>query len=112
MLVRSVGLFWREDCVYWGAGNKAGALLGVPLGATTSDPSDFREQIGIYALYAEYQLAYVGQAGVGNQTLFTRLKQHRKDDLVGRWNRFSWFGVRRILASGKLRVRPTPYIPV
>lgn len=102
MLVRSIGLFWREDCVFWGAGSSAGALLGVPFNATTSDPIDFRDQIGIYTLYADYQLVYVGQAGVGDQTLFSRLKQHRKNDLSGRWNRFSWFGVLRALNSGSL----------
>jgi len=102
MLVRSVGLFWREDFVYWGAGIKAGKLLGVPSKAITSDPIDFRDQVGIYALYADYDMAYVGQAGVGNQTLFDRLKQHRKDDLAGRWNRFSWFGILRVLADGTM----------
>jgi hypothetical protein len=102
MLVRTVGMFWREDHVFWGAGNQAGALYGVPLKATTTEPIDFREQIGIYALYADYQLVYVGQAGSGNQAIFERLKEHRKNDLAGRWNRFSWFGVLRVLASGEL----------
>ncbi len=102
MLVRSMGLFWREDFVYWGAGSQAGALLGVPFNETTSAPIDFRDQIGIYALYADYHLVYVGQAGAGDQTLFSRLKQHRKNDLSGRWNRFSWFGVLRVLNSGNL----------
>jgi hypothetical protein len=102
MLVRTVGFFWREDCVFWGAGSQAGALFGVPYNATTSDPIDFREQIGIYVLYADYDLVYVGQAGSGEQTLFSRLKQHRKDDLAGRWNQFSWFGILRVLNSGKL----------
>jgi hypothetical protein len=105
MLVRSVGLFWREDSVYWGAGNNAGSLLGVPFHNTTAEPIDFRGQIGIYALYADYQLVYVGQAGVGNQTLFSRLKQHRKNDLAERWNRFSWFGVLRVLNGGNLANR-------
>jgi hypothetical protein len=102
LLVRSVGLFWREDAVYWGAGSNAGTLWGVPYHNTTAEPIDFRAQIGIYALYADYQLVYVGQAGVGKQTLFSRLKQHRKNDLAERWNRFSWFGVLRVLESGKL----------
>jgi hypothetical protein len=105
MLVRSVGLFWREDCVFWGAGSNAGTLLGVPFRATTTEPIDFRGQIGIYALYADYDLVYVGQAGSGDQTMFTRLKQHRKNDLAGRWNRFSWFGVLRVLATGRLSSR-------
>lgn len=105
MLIRSVGLFWREDNVFWGAGNQAGSLLGVPSHAMTSDEIDFREQIGIYALYADYQLVYVGQAGTGDQTIFDRLKHHRKNDLAGRWNRFSWFGVLRVLNSGELSAK-------
>ncbi len=102
MLVRSVGLFWREDNVFWGAGSNSGSLYGVPFNATTQEPINFRKQIGIYALYADYDLVYVGQAGAGNQTLFSRLKHHRKNDLAGRWNRFSWFGVLRVLNSGAL----------
>lgn len=102
MLVRTIGLFWREDNVYWGAGSQPGALYGVPFNATTIEPIDFRDQIGVYALYADYQLVYVGQAGAGDQTIFSRLKQHRKNDLAGRWNRFSWFGVLRVLANGDL----------
>jgi len=105
MLVRSVGLFWQEKDVFWGAGSKAGSLLGVPLKNTTAKPTDFREQIGIYALYADYDLVYVGQAGAGEGTLFSRLKNHRKNDLAGRWNRFSWFGVLRVLQSNKLSSR-------
>ncbi len=112
MLIRTVGLFWQADRVFWGAGSSPGALLGVPLKATTSDPVDFREQVGIYALYADYQLVYVGQAGAGNQTLFTRLKQHRKDDLVDRWNRFSWFGVRRVLNNKSLSNKTEALHPV
>jgi hypothetical protein len=105
VLVRSIGLFWREDHVFWGAGNNPGALYGVPFNATTDEPINFRGQIGIYALYADYDLVYVGQAGVGNQTLFSRIKQHRKNDLAERWNRFSWFGVLRVLNNGNLANR-------
>ncbi len=63
---------------------------------------NFREQSGIYVLYADYEVVYVGQSGFGNQKLFARLKQHRADDLGERWNRFSWFGIRRVNKSGKL----------
>lgn len=102
MLVRSIGLFWREDYVFWGSGNQSGTLLGVPSNATTSDVIDFREQIGVYALYADYQLVYVGQAGTGEATIFSRLKHHRKNDLAGRWNKFSWFGIRSVMKNGGL----------
>lgn len=111
MLIQSIGLFWKEDYVYWGAGSNPGALYGVPMNATTSEAIDFRNQIGIYALYADYQLIYAGQAGVGKQTLFTRLKDHRKDDLSGRWNRFSWFGVHRVLKSGDLSCKKNAFHP-
>lgn len=77
----------------------------MPFNATTDEPINFRGQIGIYALYADYDLVYVGQAGVGNQTLFSRIKQHRKNDLAERWNRFSWFGVLRVLNNGNLANR-------
>jgi hypothetical protein len=36
MLVRTVGLFLREDCVYWGNGNNSGALYGVPFNVIRS----------------------------------------------------------------------------
>ncbi|MFX1740043.1 GIY-YIG nuclease family protein [Paraburkholderia kururiensis] len=89
--------------VFWGRGNQAGRLLGVPSNGKKTEPFDFREQIGIYVLYADYKVVYVGQAGVGKQSLFSRLKQHRKDDLAGRWDRFSWFGVLRVVGAGKNR---------
>src|SRR5699024_7972926 len=31
-----------------------------------------------------------------------RLLEHTRDRLQGRWNAFSWFGVRPVLESGKL----------
>ena len=101
-MIQSIGLFWRRDNVFWGRGNQAGMLLGVPAGNVTAEAADFREQVGIYALYAEYEIVYVGQTGNGNQKLLHRLKQHRSDDLAERWDRFSWFGLRRVLNSGRL----------
>ncbi len=114
MLVQAVGFFWRENHIFWGKGNKAGRLLGVPSNGKTTVPVDFRKQIGIYVLYSGYQVVYVGQAGVGNQTLFSRLKQHRKDDLAGRWDRFSWFGVLKVVGKGpkqKLASRKASFHP-
>jgi hypothetical protein len=95
VLIKNYGLFWAEKNVFWGVGNNAGTLLGVPAKNLTAKKIDFREQSGVYVLYADYQMVYVGQAGAGNQKLFTRLKQHTRDALAGRWNQFSWFGIRR-----------------
>jgi len=94
MLIYNYGLYWREDNIFWGKGNKPGRLLGVLATNTTGNEVDFREQTGVYVLYADYELVYVGQAGNGNQKLFDRLKQHTRDSLAGRWNQFSWYGTR------------------
>ncbi|HKO36051.1 MAG TPA: hypothetical protein VJV21_06200 [Pyrinomonadaceae bacterium] len=85
-----------------GVGRSAGSLLGVPAKNVTADVIDFREQSGIYVLYSDYKVIYVGQCGLGKQKLFIRLKQHRTDDLAERWDRFSWFGIRRVLGNGRL----------
>ncbi len=101
-LITTVGLFWRADMVFWGAPRSPGSLLGIPALGRRNRPSDFRDQVGIYVLYADYSLVYVGQTGSRNQKLLFRLRQHRTDDLADRWNRFSWFGVLRVLADGEL----------
>ncbi|MEM7312590.1 MAG: GIY-YIG nuclease family protein [Planctomycetota bacterium] len=101
-IIQSYGLFWSVDDVYWGKGSQAGSLLGVPARARTSEPCDFRQQVGIYVLYWDFDLVYVGQTGAKNQKLFRRLRKHRRDELAGRWNRFSWFGLRRVLSNGNL----------
>lgn len=110
-LIRAVGLFWREDQIFWGAGNQAGRVLGVPTGNRTAEPIDFREQSGIYVLYSGYQLLYVGQTGQNATFLLDRLKQHRKDDLAGRWDRFSWFGLRWVKNTGELSAPTTAAHP-
>ncbi|HEY4219283.1 MAG TPA: GIY-YIG nuclease family protein [Gemmatimonadaceae bacterium] len=101
-MIRGVGLFWERENVWWGAGIKAGALLGVPERNRTREPIDFRKQIGLYALYSDFDLLYVGQAGSGKQTMFSRLKGHGKGLFAGRWNRFSWFGMLWVKKNGLL----------
>ena len=41
-----------------------------------------------------------GKLGAGNSTLFSRLKNHLSDHLADRWDKFSWFGVRKVNKSG------------
>jgi len=101
-MIRTIGLFWTADDVFWGAGKQPGKLLGVPKDNVTASPVDFRDQVGIYVLYADFDLIYVGQTGIGDQRLLSRLKTHRKDSLLGRWNKFSWFGVRWVKQTGGL----------
>lgn len=47
-------------------------------------------------------MVYVGQTGSGNRRLFSRLKDHRTDHLADRWDKFSWFGVRKVNQNSKL----------
>jgi len=96
-----MGLFWREDCVFWGAGSNRGHLIGYRTGDSKKH-IDFRRQRGIYVLYSDFRIIYIGQAGSGNASLFGRLKRHTRDDLAERWDRFSWFGLDRVLSSGRL----------
>ncbi len=101
-IIQSYGLFWKEEDVFWGRGNQPGAIFGVPARARSSEPVDFRRQIGIYVLYSGHNVIYVGQTGSKDQRLLNRLKRHRKDVLADRWDHFSWFGLRRVLNSGQL----------
>lgn len=102
-MITHYGLFWSERDVFWGRAANAGQLLGrvrTPLGrrgaptrAERQNAQDFRDYIGLYCLYGEGDLLYVGEAGLGTQsTIFSRLKQHRTGPMAGRWDSFSWFG--------------------
>ena len=102
-MIWNYGLHWREDCVWWGGPGGAGCLYGATnRNAPKENAVDFREQVGIYALYANYDLIYVGQAGTGTNRLFSRLNAHRSDHLSERWDRFSWFGARPVTEKYEL----------
>ena len=101
MIFRCYGLFWRRDEINWepGKGNKGEfALLG-RRGAHQGniEIADFRNQIGIYILYSDYGPHYVGLTR--KQAFGSRLKDHTVDTHWNKWDRFSWFGFRRVLKS-------------
>ncbi len=101
-IIQSYGIFWKESDVYWSTTSKNAKLLGYPVRARYSGPFNMKDQIGIYVLYSGHEIIYVGQTGSGNSRLFSRLKRHRNDHLAGRWDRFSWFGLLRLLKGGSL----------
>lgn len=103
-MIQSYGVHWHTKHVFWGRPNDAGSLLGAASQSKKAHPVDFRNQRGIYALYADYDLVYVGQTGAGNDRLFHRLKCHKTDHLSERWNRFSWFGTQWVTKTGELSV--------
>ena len=92
-IIQCYGLHWRKDWIEWGKQNVPGTLLGKERGKR--DEVDFRDQTGVYALYAEFELVYIGQT-TSKAGLLTRLRNHRDDHLSERWSRFSWFGTRRV----------------
>ena len=101
-MIRSFGLHWHVERVFWGRPNNSGTLWGAASRSPKARPVDFRQQRGIYALYADYELIYTGQTGAGNDRLFGRLKAHRSDHLSERWNRFSWFGTQWVTTRNEL----------
>jgi hypothetical protein len=102
MLIANMGLFWKREDVFWGSQNNAGRLLGRLKTEKKTTPVDFWKQIGIYALYADYRLVYVGQVRSAKEGLGKRLKTHAKyDEHAGRWDAFSWFGVRFVKTTAK-----------
>jgi hypothetical protein len=61
---------------------------------------DVWEQRGIYVLLHEWQVVYVGKAD--GFPLGGRLRTHLSDSLAGRWDRFSWYGIRGVRRNGAL----------
>jgi hypothetical protein len=97
MFVKCFGLFWRKDEVEWSPGaGKPFRLLG-RRGANRGSIriTDFREQTGIYILYGNHGAYYVGLThSIGN-----RLRDHVYDQHWNQWERFSWFGFRKVQAG-------------
>jgi hypothetical protein len=113
MLIQNYGLFWLRDKVNWGTQGRGGTgeLCGRYARQLKAREVDFREQQGVYVLYDDnFRIIYVGQTGAGNQRLFIRLRQHKRDHLAQRWNRFSWFGILPV-ENGRLNVNAEPVQP-
>jgi len=113
-MITHYGLFWSERDVFWGRPRNPGKLLGrekTPLGrkgaptnTERNNAKDYRSFVGLYCLYGEGELLYIGEAGLGTKsTLFERLKQHRKGPMAGRWDAFSWFGRKDCEGQGEIK---------
>ena len=97
--IKCYGLFWSADEVEWspGSGNRGAYRLLGRVGQRRPSVAvcDFRQQRGIYVLYDHYGPYYVGLAR--DQDIGNRLRSHLRDHHQGKWDRFSWFGFRRVL---------------
>ncbi len=104
MLIKHYGLRWRPERVTWGSKGKGGrgTLRGTCKLKKSTYERDFWEEVGVYALYKSDTLVYVGRTTKG--TLGSTLRSHLRRRNEGRWDTFSWFGLRAInTASNSLR---------
>ncbi len=109
MIIKSFGEFWSPDLVDWGRQGPGGKASLLGEFGTKKHPTSVNvwEQQAIYVLYSDWKVAYIGQAAgtAGSGTLGSRLKTHYlSDEKAGRWDRFSWYGVRGVNRNGELAV--------
>jgi hypothetical protein len=95
MSILNYGMFWRREEVEWHPGTGSDFRLIGRQGERKPGlrMADFREQSGIYILYGNYGVFYVGIS----EQLGIRLRNHHDNHTETEWDRFSWFGFRRVL---------------
>jgi hypothetical protein len=101
-IVTSFGMFWRRDAIEWTSTPRIWGMQQI--GAT---PVDFNQQRGVYLLYDGREVIYVGRAT--DRPLAKRLYEHTLDRMSTRWDRFSWFGLLPVSASGTLGQVPASF---
>ena len=110
--IRAFGMFWsRDEMDWWGEDGRFELLGRVNKNRGALQVVNFWDQRGIYVLYNDHGPYYVGKTF--DQALGVRLRQHRaKAPHSSNWNRFSWFGWRRVLkgrdAAGQQRLGEVP----
>lgn len=119
-LIHLCGEFWNPDSVEWGVpgrrsggGGDKGTLMGeLKLACGESATLDFWDARGVYDLYDNSRLVYVGQAFEGARgCLGKRQRDHLTDCFAGRWDMFSWYPTsslrkRRFRAAGVRPIAP------
>jgi hypothetical protein len=89
MLIGAFGKYWSRDLVEWDA--HGWRLLGRQhLQRGKLAVADFRKARGVYVLYSDAGIYYVGLASASGG-LGSRLKDHLADRHKNAWTRFSWF---------------------
>jgi len=109
-MIEAYGRFWNRDLVKWDGKKADPRSLAGTFTRKKKGKSDLTietncwEQHGIYVLYDGYDLVYIGEAN--STSMGNRLNYHRKDRLKDRWNKFSWYGIRKINDTGTLAKAP------
>ena len=93
--VAAYGLHWERNKVDWSARR----LYGYDI--QESETIDFANQQGVYLLHSWQSIVYVGKTSAKEGGLFQRLNYHHTRQVwSGKWERFSWFGIRRVIDNG------------
>lgn len=103
-IINAFGMFWKRNSVQWVGEPK---VLGRQ--QINSESVDFCDQRGVYLLHDGSKVVYVGRTS--DRSLGRRLYEHTLDRLSGRWDRFSWFGLKEVTPNGKLEeidINPSP----
>ena len=99
LAVAAYGLHWEREKVDW----TARRLLGYDIDPNPEQAIDFANQQGVYLLHSWQSVVYVGKTTAKADGLFDRLRwHHQRQAWSGKWERFSWFGIRRVNESGEM----------
>lgn len=99
--LRAFGMYWKREAVIWKGRPKILGRQGI-----AASTVNFANQIGVYLLHDRDRVIYVGRA---TDSLVSRLLMHTIDRLGGRWDRFSWFGLRNVGPEGQLIDAAVPW---
>lgn len=111
VLINAFGLYWVRQAVNWEERKLHGMRMHAKLTRKNSVEKeravDVSTQQGIYALYSDAKLLYVGLA-MSEEGIGDRLRSHHtKPRLSGRWDTFSWFGINGFDQTGAKRNVPS-----
>lgn len=97
LAVAAYGLYWERDKVDWSARR----LLGYDVSPDPNQTINFADQQGVYLLHSWQSVVYIGKTAARESGLFQRLQNHHNRQVwSGKWERFSWFGLRRVDENG------------
>ena len=103
LAVAAYGLHWEREKVDWNARR----LLGYDIDPNPEQAIDFANQQGVYLLHSWQSVVYVGKTTAQADGLFDRLRRHHRQPVwSGKWERFSWFGIRRVNENGEMADGP------
>ena len=106
LAVAAYGLHWERGKVDWSKGRLYGWDGANPYPNPNNYDDfaiDFAGQQGVYLLHSWSGVVYVGRTAAESDGLFRRLARHNREPAwSAKWERFSWFGMRRVSESGEL----------